>query len=140
RAACRTEVGPSVVREGLARHVHAYEQPREIEECVAEHGVRPLELLASTGCLGAATTVVHATHASAAELDLVAESRSRVCICPTTEANLGDGFAPVSALLERGIPIALRSDSNVRSEPRERARRLEGARPRRQVSAPRGAG
>ena len=48
-----------------------------------------------TGCLGPRTTVVHATHADDAELDLLAEAGARVCVCPTTEANLGDGFAPV---------------------------------------------
>ena len=59
-------------REHLALHVHADEQPREIEECLAEHGVRPIELLAETGCLGERTTIVHATHANGAELDLLA--------------------------------------------------------------------
>jgi formimidoylglutamate deiminase len=106
--------------------VHADEQPREIEECVAEHGVRPIELLADCGCLGPRTTVVHATHASAHELDLVAEAGARICLCPTTEANLGDGFAPVEELCERGIGICIGSDSNVRIDPLEELRELEG--------------
>src|SRR5438477_11384418 len=88
-----TEIGRYAGREGLVLHVHADEQPREVEECLAEHGVRPIERLAETGCLGPHTTVVHATHADPRELDLLAESGARVCICPTTEANLGDGFA-----------------------------------------------
>jgi formimidoylglutamate deiminase len=113
-------------REGLPLHVHADEQPREIEECVAEHGVRPIELLADCGCLGARTTVVHATHANAHELDLVAETGARICLCPTTEANLGDGFAPVEELCERGIGICIGSDSNVRIDPLEELRELEG--------------
>ena len=112
--------------EGLPLHVHADEQPREIEECLAEHGVRPIELLARTGCLGPRTTVVHATHASDAELDLLAEAGARVCLCPTTEANLGDGFAPVERLCERGIGICIGSDSNVRIDPLEELRELEG--------------
>ena len=112
--------------EGLPLHVHADEQPREIEECVAEHGVRPIELLERTGCLGPHTTVVHATHASAAELDLLAEAGARVCVCPTTEANLGDGFVPVAALCERGIGMCIGSDSNVRIDPLEELRELEG--------------
>ena len=106
--------------------MHADEQPREIEECLAEHGLRPIELLAETGCLGPHTTVVHATHADARELDLLAEAGARVCVCPTTEANLGDGFAPVQELCERGIGICIGSDSNVRIDPLEELRELEG--------------
>jgi formimidoylglutamate deiminase len=106
--------------------VHADEQPREIEECVAEHGLRPVELLAETGCLGPHTTVVHATHANAHELDLLAASGARVCVCPTTEANLGDGFVPAEEICERGIGICIGSDSNVRIDPLEELRELEG--------------
>src|SRR5262249_11768989 len=107
-------------------HVHADEQPREIVECVAEHGLRPIELLAHTGCLGPHTTVVHATHADDAELDLLAEAGARVCVCPTTEANLGDGFVPVARLRERGLDLSIGSDSNVRIDPLEELRELEG--------------
>jgi formimidoylglutamate deiminase len=120
------EIGAYAAAEGLPLHVHADEQPREIEECLAEHGVRPIELLARTGCLGAMTTVVHATHADGRELDLLADVGARVCVCPTTEANLGDGYAPIEALLERGIGICIGSDSNVRIDPLEELRELEG--------------
>ena len=113
-------------RDGLPLHVHADEQPREIEECLAEHGVRPIELLDACGCLGPRTTLVHATHADPHELDLIAEAGARVCLCPTTEANLGDGFAPVEQLCERGIGICIGSDSNVRIDPLEELRELEG--------------
>ena len=120
------ELGRYADREGLPLHVHASEQPREIEECLAETGLRPIELLAETGCLGPRTTVVHATHADPAELDLVAEAQARICICPTTEANLGDGFAPVTALCERTIGMCIGSDSNMRIDPLEELRELEG--------------
>ena len=120
------EIGAYAGSEDLPLHVHADEQPREIEECLAEHGVRPIELLARCGCLGPRTTVVHATHADGRELDLLAESGARVCLCPTTEANLGDGYAPVEELLERGIAICIGSDSNVRIDPLEELRELEG--------------
>ncbi|MEX2212026.1 MAG: amidohydrolase family protein [Gaiellaceae bacterium] len=120
------EIGRYAVTEGLPLHVHADEQPREVEECVAEHGVRPVELLDRTGCLGPHTTVVHATHADGAELDLIAAAEARVCACPTTEANLGDGFLPVERLLARGIGICIGSDSNVRIDPLEELRELEG--------------
>jgi formimidoylglutamate deiminase len=102
------------------------EQPREIEECLAEHGLRPIELLEACGCLGPRTTVVHATHADGHELDLLAAAGARVCACPTTEANLGDGFLPVERLLHRGIPLCMGSDSNVRIDPLEELRELDG--------------
>ncbi len=121
-----SELGAYAEREALPLHVHADEQPREIEECVAEHGVRPIELLARTGCLGPRTTVVHATHANGDEFDLLAEHGSRICVCPTTEANLGDGFLPVERVLTRGIPLCIGSDSNVRIDPLEELRELEG--------------
>ncbi len=107
-------------------HVHADEQPKEIEECLREHGVRPIELLAQTGCLGARTTIVHGTHADDSELSLLAESGARICVCPLTEANLGDGFLPVARVREHGIPLCIGSDSNVRLDPLEELRELEG--------------
>jgi formimidoylglutamate deiminase len=120
------EVGRYSETSGLPLHVHADEQPREIEECVAEHGLRPIELLADTGCLGPRTTVVHATHADERELTLVADSGARICVCPTTEANLADGFAPVERFVERGIGLCVGSDSNVRIDPLEELRELDG--------------
>lgn len=120
------ELGRYVVSEGLPLHVHADEQPREIEECLAEYGVRPIELLADCGCLGPRTTVIHATHADGAELDLLRDAGARVCACPTTEANLADGFVPVERLLHRSIGICIGSDSNVRIDPFEELRELDG--------------
>ena len=120
------QVGRYAADHELALHVHADEQPREIEECIEEHGIRPIELLAKNGCLGPRTTIVHATHADDAELDLLAETGSRICVCPTTEANLGDGYFPVERVLERDIGICIGSDSNVRIDPLEEQRELEG--------------
>jgi formimidoylglutamate deiminase len=119
-------VGRYAREEGLPLHVHADEQPREIEDCLAEHGLRPIELLDEADCLGPHTTVVHATHADDYELDLLAASGARVCACPTTEANLGDGFLRVEALLDRHIGICIGSDSNVRIDPLEELRELDG--------------
>ena len=120
------EIGRYAAAEALPLHVHADEQPREIEECLAEHGVRPIELLDRTGCLGERTTVVHATHANGDELDLLSRAGARVCVCLTTEANLGDGFLPVERVCTRGIGICIGSDSNVRIDPLEELRELEG--------------
>jgi formimidoylglutamate deiminase len=110
----------------LPLHVHADEQPREIDECLAEHGCRPIELLARTGCLGERTTVIHATHADGAELDLLASTGTTICACPTTEADLGDGFLPAERIRRRAIPLCIGSDSNVRIDPFEELRELEG--------------
>jgi formimidoylglutamate deiminase len=120
------EIGRYAAAERLPLHVHADEQPREIEECLEEHRVRPIELLERTGCLSERTTVVHATHANGAELDLLAQAGARICACPTTEANLGDGFLPVERVCTRSIGICIGSDSNVRIDPLEELRELEG--------------
>jgi formimidoylglutamate deiminase len=120
------ELGRYADEHELPLHVHADEQPREIEECLAEHGVRPIELLARTGCLTQRTTVVHATHADGGELDLLADACARICVCPTTEADLGDGFVPVARICHRSLPMCIGSDSNVRIDPLEELRELEG--------------
>ncbi len=122
------EIGRYAASERLPLHVHADEQPREIEECLAEHGCRPIELLADTGCLTARTTVVHATHANDDELDLLAATGARICACPTTEADLGDGFLRVSEVRERAIPLCIGSDSNMRIDPLRGAARARGDR------------
>ena len=120
------QIGRYAVAEGLPLHIHADEQPREIEECRAEHGCMPIELLARTGCLTERTTIVHATHADGGELDLLAAHGSAICACLTTEADLGDGFLPAVRVLHRGIRLCIGSDSNVRIDPLEELRELEG--------------
>ena len=120
------ELGRYAAAEQLPLHVHADEQPREIEECLAEHGCRPIELLDRTGCLGPHVTVVHATHADGAELDLLEQSGTTICACPTTEADLADGFLPAARIEHRGIALCIGSDSNVRIDPLEELRELEG--------------
>jgi formimidoylglutamate deiminase len=128
------EIGRYAASTPLPLHVHACEQPREIDECLEEHGLRPIEVLAETGCLGPRTTIVHATHADDRELDLVAEAGARVCLCPTTEADLGDGYAPVGRLLARGTSMCIGSDSNVRIDPLEELRELSGIARRKAMS------
>ena len=120
------EIGRFAAAERLPLHIHADEQPREIEECLAEHGCRPIELLERTGCLGPHVTVVHATHADGAELDLLAHSGTTICACPTTEADLADGFLPAARIEHRGIPLCIGSDANVRIDPLEELREIEG--------------
>ena len=119
------EIGSYARRRDLPMHVHADEQPREIEECQAEHGLRPVELLAQTGFLVPNTTIVHATHAGEKELDLLSDHGASVCTCPTTEGNLGDGFLPAEQILERDIRLSIGSDSHVRIDPFEELREIE---------------
>ena len=119
------EIGRYARRNDLPLHIHADEQPREIEVCQAEHEMRPVELLAQTGFLGPSTTIVHATHANERELDLLSEHSASVCACPTTEGNLGDGFVPAEGILERHVRLSVGSDSHVRIDPFEELRELE---------------
>ena len=119
------EIGEYARRDGLPLHIHADEQPREIEECQAEHGMRPIELLAGTGFLGPGTTIIHATHASGKELDLLSEHGASVCACPTTEGNLGDGFLPAEEILGRNLRLSVGSDSHVRIDTFEELREIE---------------
>ncbi|HVB26251.1 MAG TPA: formimidoylglutamate deiminase [Ktedonobacteraceae bacterium] len=113
------------VKNHLPFHVHADEQVAEIEQCQAAYGCTPIELLERFGALHAQTTVVHATHASEVEIQLLAQRGSIVCVCPTTEGDLGDGIAPYAELLSAHIPLAIGSDSNTRLDPIEELRWAE---------------
>jgi formimidoylglutamate deiminase len=105
-------------------HIHVAEQVQEVEQCVAAHGARPVERLASLG-LDARWQLVHATHASSAEIELVGRSGAGVVLCPSTEANLGDGLPDLASLLAAGVPISIGSDSHVTRSWREELRLLE---------------
>ncbi len=109
----------------LPLHVHADEQIVEIEQCQAVYGCTPIELLERFGALGTLTTIVHATHANATEIALLAQYGCVVCVCPTTEGDLGDGIAPYTELLATHIPLAIGSDSNTRIDPIEELRWAE---------------
>ena len=78
-------------RNEVVRHVHAHEQRRELDECRAEHGCSPIELLEQTGFLGPRASVIHGIHVSADDVRLMAASGTTVVSCPLTEGNLGDG-------------------------------------------------
>jgi formimidoylglutamate deiminase len=106
-------------------HIHACEQRRELQECIAEHGVEPVELLDQVGLLGPRTTLVHATHLNPTAHTLLARTGARVCACPTTERNLGDGFLPAHRLLTDGVRICLGSDSQADIDVWNEARLVE---------------
>jgi formimidoylglutamate deiminase len=94
-------------------HVHVAEQLGEVEDCLAATGRRPIEWLAATLPLDARWQLVHATHATPAEIEAVARSGAGVVLCPGTEADLGDGLPDLPRWLEAGVPLALGSDSQV---------------------------
>ncbi|HXE72215.1 MAG TPA: formimidoylglutamate deiminase, partial [Candidatus Nitrosotenuis sp.] len=108
---------------GLPFHMHVSEQPREIEECLAEHGARPVALLAREGVLGRDFTAVHAIHLEEEEKEALAGCL--VCSCPTTERNLGDGVLAAQDLLRQGCRLCLGSDSQCQIDLLEDARELE---------------
>ncbi len=109
----------------LPLHVHADEQMAEIEQCQTMYGCTPIELLERFGALSPLTTIVHATHASTAEISLLARYGCTVCVCPTTEGDLGDGIAPYADLVASHIPLTIGSDSNTRLDPIEELRWAE---------------
>ncbi|SFJ73273.1 formimidoylglutamate deiminase [Streptomyces pini] len=106
-------------------HVHLSEQPAENDACLAVHGRTPTRLLADHGVLGPRTTAVHATHLTDADIALLGDSGTRVCMCPTTERDLADGIGPAAALMRAGSPLCLGSDSHAVIDLLEEARAME---------------
>jgi formiminoglutamate deiminase len=106
-------------------HVHVSEQQAENEACLAAYGSTPVGLLAEAGALGPNTTAVHATHLSTQDIALLGGSRTAVCLCPTTEADLADGLGPAGELRNAGSPLSLGSDQHAVADPLAEARSLE---------------
>ena len=110
---------------GLPLHMHVAEQPREIEECVAETGKRPVELLADLGVLSSRFVAVHATHLAPHEAELLGQARAFACICASTEADLGDGLPDLLALRAAGARLCTGVDSHVVTDVLADVRALE---------------
>ncbi len=106
-------------------HIHVAEQMQEVEDCLTATGERPIEWLSRAGLLDARWQLVHATHVTPAEIDAVAASAAGVVLCPSTEANLGDGLTDLPGWLASGVPVSLGSDSHVTRAWREELRLLE---------------
>jgi formiminoglutamate deiminase len=106
-------------------HVHVSEQPAENEACLAAYGRTPVRVLADAGALGPRTSAVHATHLSPDDVADLAGAGALVSLCPTTEADLGDGIGPVSELVAAGVRFTLGTDSHASIDPFEEARRAE---------------
>ena len=110
-------------------HIHIAEQAREVADCVAVHGARPVAWLCDHVAVDEAWCLVHATHIDASERATIVAGGAVAGLCPITEANLGDGLFPAAAFLRAGGRIAIGSDSNVLIDPAEELRTLEyGAR------------
>jgi formimidoylglutamate deiminase len=106
-------------------HIHIAEQTAEVDECVAVHGARPVDWLLDNAPVDARWCLVHATHMSAGETRRLADSGAVAGVCPTTEANLGDGLFPLQAFREAGGVIGIGSDSHISVSPVEELRWLE---------------
>jgi formiminoglutamate deiminase len=110
---------------GAPVHAHLSEQVAENEACLAAHGVTPTQLLDRVGALGPRSTMVHATHVLGGDVEMLGGSRTGVCLCPTTAADLADGIAPARALAAAGCRLSLGSDSHAVIDLLEEARRVE---------------
>src|SRR5437762_9905366 len=119
------EISDEARRRGWVLHLHVSEQPGEVEQCRAEHGLTPPLLLEKLGALRAEMTAVHAVHLTPDDIAALGRARATVCACPTTERNLGDGVVRADKLLAAGVRLCVGTDSEVQLNPLEDARQLE---------------
>ena len=110
---------------GAPVHIHVAEQQREVADCLAWSGQRPVAWLLDHAPVGPRWCLVHATHMTPEETRALAASGAVAGLCPTTEANLGDGLFPLAAYLEAGGRLGIGSDSNVSVSPIAELRWLE---------------
>lgn len=106
-------------------HLHLSEQPEENAACLQATGLTPTALADSCGVLGAQTTAIHAIHLTESDITRLGETGTRICVCPTTERDLGDGVCPADELQAAGSPLCLGSDSNAVVDLFEEARAIE---------------
>jgi len=110
---------------GAPVHIHIAEQLKEVEDCLAWSGRRPIEWLLEHAPVDEHWCLVHATHATTAELAGIAARKAVAGLCPMTEASLGDGIFPARDFLEYQGRFGIGSDSNVRLDAAEELRLLE---------------
>jgi formimidoylglutamate deiminase len=110
---------------GAPIHIHAAEQLREVEDCVAWSGARPVQWLLDHADINTRWCLVHATHMNDDEIARLARSGAVAGFCAVTEANLGDGIAPAAPYLRAGGTLGIGTDSNVRISVSEELRQLE---------------
>tara|TARA_R110002096_G_scaffold143328_3_gene299160 strand:+ start:11628 stop:12866 length:1239 start_codon:yes stop_codon:yes gene_type:complete len=109
----------------LPLHMHLSEQRRELRECEQEHGTTPVALMRDNDVLDERFVAVHATHLSEAEVRALGDARSFVCVCRTTERDLGDGQCDSRALHQAGARLCTGIDSHAICDPFEEARAIE---------------
>jgi formimidoylglutamate deiminase len=119
------EVLSALPKDRLPIHIHIAEQIAEVDECVARYGARPVEWLMSHADVNSDWTLVHATHLTDTEVQRIATSGATVAICPTTEANLGDGLFPLRKFIAADGRFGVGSDSNTSVSAVEELRWLE---------------
>ena len=119
------EVMDAIGGKRLPIHIHIAEQLAEVEECKAMRGARPVDWLLANALVDERWTLVHATHLTPAEANGIAESGAVVALCPTTEANLGDGLFPLREFFDLDGRIGIGSDSNISVSAVEELRWLE---------------
>ena len=110
---------------GAPVHIHVAEQTAEVEACLETEGARPVRWLLERFAVDARWCLVHATHVDAGEVAALAASGAVVGLCPTTEANLGDGIFPAHAYLNARGRFGIGSDSHVALDWRAELRLLE---------------
>jgi len=126
RAATAEEIAAILpLADGGPVHIHVAEQIKEVEDCLAWSGQRPVEFLLDRLPVDGRWCLVHATHVTDTESDGIAARGAVVGLCPITEANLGDGLFPAQSFLERGGRFGIGSDSNVLIDAAEELRLLE---------------
>jgi formimidoylglutamate deiminase len=106
-------------------HVHVAEQTREVDDCLAWSGRRPVEWLLDEMPVDERWCLIHATHIEPAEIERIAQSRAVVGLCPATEANLGDGIFPGVAYAAAGGRYGIGTDSHVSTSVADELRLLE---------------
>lgn len=106
-------------------HIHIAEQLGEVQDCLAVRGARPVEWLLDHAEVDARWCLVHATHLTGHETSRLARSGAVAGLCPTTEANLGDGLFPLADYLDAGGTLGIGSDSHISVSPVEELRWLE---------------
>jgi formimidoylglutamate deiminase len=106
-------------------HIHAAEQPKEIAECLAATGARPVQWLLDHMPVDARWVLIHATHMDGDETARLARTGAVAGLCPTTEASLGDGVFTLPAFLAAGGRFGVGTDSHVGTAPRDELRQLE---------------
>jgi formimidoylglutamate deiminase len=106
-------------------HIHVAEQTKEVSDCVAYTGLRPVAWLLENANVDERWNLVHATHTTVDEIKDIQAHKAAVVICPTTEANLGDGFFDFPEALRRSMRWSIGTDSHVNRNWTEELRLLE---------------